>query len=896
MPPDPEFPVAGQVSGSPRRPQGKLRVFLGYAAGVGKTYAMLEAARRRKQEGRDPLIACVDTHGRPETANLLAGLKVLPPPSAESGIDVDSILARRPPLVVIDDLARANSPSARRPKRYQEVEDLLEHGIDVYTTLNIAQVESLRVTVEEITGRAAGNTVPDRILQEAEEIRLIDIHPNELLERLKQGKVNVADHGGSGVRRFLRPDELLALRELAFHYTARRVREQIAARLQSDSLPATQLPRECVLVCVGLSDSNARLLQVGHQMAKGLEAELAAIYVETRPFAGLSEPDKHRLSETLRLASELGATVITVRGRSVVEEVLRYSRAHHVVRIVVGRSRGFTLAAALRRSVSDQMVRRSEEAQVYVIDPSSPASGGVRRQPRRARPNWESYALSLGLILLVTIFGWWIREILRPANLQVLYLLAVVVSALRWGRRAAIFSAAVGTFVFDFVFVPPQLSFAITDVQFLVTLTGLLAVALVTGTLAGRVREQIEAARNREAYSASLYSLSRSLATTRSLDRILEVIAYHIGETFERPVVILLPADGRLSAMFESPDFPFPQEERAAAEWVFQHGRQAGPGTGMFTESTIRYLPLTTSRGVVGVLGVKAAGSGERWLSAEQHRLLEAFASQAALASERALLEEKARHAQLLEQTDKLQKSLLNSISHDLRTPLASITGALSSLSEDSAVLDEATRRELLDTAQEEARRLNRLVGNLLDMTRLEAGAMRVKIEPCDVQDVIGAALAQLGEGARKRKIVVETQPDLPLVPMDFVLITQTLVNLLDNALKYSPAGEPVCLQVRAAEQDLEILVADRGIGIPPGEVERIFERFRRQSRSAARQGAGLGLSICKGFVEAHGGRIWAERRPEGGSIFGFTLPRCARKAPAVEMANEPAEVASSGH
>ena len=504
--------------------------------------------------------------------------------------------------------------------------------------------------------------------------------------------------------------------------------------------------------------------------------------------------------------------------------------------------------------------------------------GAARSKDRKAERSWVRYPASLALIGLATGASWLLRPILEPANLVMLFLLAVVISALRWGHVAALVAAVSGTVLFDYFYIPPLFSFAISDVKYFVILTGLLTVGLVTSTLAGQVREQADAARRREAYTASLYAFSRSLAVVNRLEQIFEVVAHRISEIFERPVLILLPGDGGLAASFSSPGIVFGEEERTLANWVLNHGQPAGFGTQIMSGADMFYLPLTASLGVVAVLAVKAQHEEES-LFPEQRQLLEAFVSQAALATERALLEQKARQTELLQEADKLQKALLNSVSHGLRTPLASIMGTLSSLSEDQAMLDEVTRRELLDNAREEAARLNRLVGNLLDMTRLEAGTLRLKVEHCDLQDVIGAALAQLREASRRRRIAVDLPADLPLVPMDFVLIAQVLVNLLENAIKYAPAHEPIAVQARLAENDLEILVVDRGVGIPQDNLHGIFDKPCHGARATGTEGTGLGLSICKGFVEAHGGRIWAEPRADRGAIFAFTLPRHANTA-----------------
>ncbi len=495
-----------------------------------------------------------------------------------------------------------------------------------------------------------------------------------------------------------------------------------------------------------------------------------------------------------------------------------------------------------------------------------------------------AYVETLGVVGLVTAASVLVRGFLAPTNLTMLYLLAVVIIALQWGRGPAILAATLAVAAFDFFFVPPYFSFAVADTQYLLTFAALLVVGLVVSTLASRTREQAQAARRRESYTAALHALSGELAGTSEPDAIMQAIARHIAATFSRSVALFLPDGEELQPRLVTQEFPLHEHERALARWVFRHGKPAGYGTDRLPEASARYLPLKTARGTVGVLGVQPTAA-KTPLSSEQRRLLDAFASQAALAIERAELAEEAHRGDVMRETERLQTALLNSISHDLRTPLASITGALSSLVDPTATVGESTRRELLENAKEEADRLNHLLGNLLDMNRLEAGAVRLRVEPSDVEDLVGTALAQLGDAAQRRDIRVMLPPDLPLIPMDFALVTQALVNLLDNAMKYSPAGAPIEIRTRPDVGAVQVRIEDRGSGIPSEDLTRIFDKFYRIQREWAKRGVGLGLAISKGIIEAHGGRIWAENRPGGGSIVAFTLPTGA-----------PAPVASRGH
>lgn len=631
---------------------------------------------------------------------------------------------------------------------------------------------------------------------------------------------------------------------------------------------------ECVIACVGSSPFSDRLIRTAKRVADSLDAEAIALHVESGD-AELRDGDRQHLRDAYQLAEEIGARVVTIRGGPVADEIARYAREHHAIKIVVGRSLRPALFRLIRPSVADRLGRRMGTVDLYVIGTTAPHfDQAVDRFPITRR--WIRYAGSVLLVVAVTIAELPLRTTFSPANLVMPYFIAAIIIALRWGQAPAILSAVAGTILFDYCYIPPYLTFAITDIQYVMTLFGLLAVSLVTAALAGQVKEQANAAALREAFTAALYSLGRSLAVSRSLDQTFQVVERHVKEVFRRRIVILLPDEEELAVRFLSEAFSLGDAGREAASRVFATGRSIDAED----DEPSTYLPLTTSRGIVGVMGLQEVAAAPEETRAEllpEHfRLLEAVASQVASAIERDRLSEKAREAQLLEETDRLQQALLHSISHNLRTPLASITGALSSLSEDSVRLGESGRRELVDTARHEAERLNRLVGDLLDMTRLEAGAMRVQIEPCDVQDVIQSAIAQLGEPSRTHPIVVDAPPMLPLVPMDFVLIAQALVNVLDNAVKYSPPGAPIAVRAEARAEELEIAVTDRGAGIPAADLDRVFDKFYR-GRPNTVTGSGLGLSICKGFVEAHGGRIRAERHPLSGTTIRVTLPRRRR-------------------
>jgi len=867
-----------------RRARGRLKVFLGYAAGVGKTYAMLEAARQRQAQGVDVAAAYVETHGRAETEALLGDLEVVPRRQVEyrgaslGELDIDATLARHPQLALVDELAHTNAPGSRHPKRYHDVEELLAAGIDVYTTLNIQHLESFNDVVAQITGVVVRETIPDRAMDEADEIELIDLPPDELLQRLREGKVYVPDQAARAVERFFRKGNLTALREMSLRCAARRVDDQMRAYMQMRSIPGPWPAAERLLVCVSPSPLNERLVRAARRLADELKAEWFALYVETPGQTRLPPEDRDRVARNLQLAEELGAKTATRQAECVAESVVDFAREHNVTKIIAGKPLRPRWVELLRGSVLDQIVRQSGSIDVYVISGSAEQPAQARAFARRAAVSWRRYLQGAGLVVAATLVGWPIHSRVEPTNLVMLYLTAVVVAALYLGRGPAVLASVLGVLALDFFFVPPHHTLAVQDTQYLLTFLGLLGVGVVVSTLAARAHDQTAAGRRREAQTTALYSLSRDLAAAVGLDAVLQVVISHIRETFHSAAAVLLPEGERLGVRVASFGLTVDDDEHAVAIWAFQHGRPAGEGTDTLPAAALGYLPLKTARGVVGVLGVRPAAP-DQWVAPERRQLLEAFASQAALAVERAQLAEQASQIELLSATERLQAALLNSISHDLRTPLASITGVLSSLRKprptdaQSARLDDAARDELVESAWEEADRLNRLVANLLDMTRLEAGALKVTKEPCELQDVVGTVLLQLADRLGDRAVTTEIPPDLPLVPVDFVLIAQALANVLDNAIKYSPADLPIEITARVVSDQLEVTVADQGMGINPDDLGRVFDKFYRVQRPESPTGTGLGLSISKGIVEAHGGAIQAQNRPGGGTIIKLTLP-----------------------
>ncbi|HEY7653282.1 MAG TPA: sensor histidine kinase KdpD [Methylomirabilota bacterium] len=878
--PDPDELLARVQEEETRQARGKLKIFFGAAAGVGKTYAMLEAAREQRAQGVDVVVGWVETHGRADTLALLEGLEILPRRPVQyrgttlQEFDLDAALARRPALILVDELAHTNAPGSRHAKRWQDVLELLDAGINVYSAMNVQHVDSLNDVVAKITGVVVRETVPDSIFDHTDEVELIDLPPDDLLQRLRDGKIYIPDQAREAIENFFRKGNLIALRELALRVTAQHVDAEMRHYMRDHAIRQTWPVRERLLVCIGPSPSSIRLVRAAKRMAEGLGAEWVVAYVETPAQVRLPQEARDRVAQTMRLAEQLGAEVHTLTGPRMSDEILAFARARNVSKIVVGKPERPLWKRIAMGSIVDTLVQGSGEIDVYVISGDRDDSRPAPPRPWRQQTDWGPYGYALAAVAISTAIAWAMFPYFGPSNLIMAYLLGVIVVASRCGRGPSLLASVLSVAAFDFFFVPPYFTFAVSDTQYVVTFSVMLVVALVISSLAVRIRAQAESARDREQRIAALYAMSRELASTRGVRELLRVAVRHITEVFRAQAVVLLPeAGGRLVPGDGTvTGFPVDTSEAAVSQWVFEHGQVAGQGTDTLPGAAGLYLPLLGSRGTVGVLGLRP--EDPRSLQGpEQLHQIETFAGQTALAIERARLAEEAEQAQVHAETERLRNSLLSSVSHDLRTPLASITGAASTLLDNEARLDAATRRDLLEALHEEADRLNRLVQNLLEMTRLEAGALQPQTEWHSVEEVVGAALGRFSKSLVGRPVTTRIPAELPLVPMDDVLIEQVLINLVDNALKYTPPGSPI--EVTAEDTGTAVLVevADRGPGLPPGEERRIFEKFHRTDPTPSVRGAGLGLAICRGIIRVHGGRIWAENRPGGGVAVRFTLP-----------------------
>jgi two-component system sensor histidine kinase KdpD len=888
-----------------KRRRGRLKIFFGASAGVGKTFGMLLAAHERRAEGLDVIVGYVETHKRAETEQLLQGLEALPPRLLEHRgtqlreFDLDAALGRRPALILVDELAHTNAPGSRHPKRWQDVEELLEAGIDVYTTINVQHIESLNDVVSQITGIPVWETVPDAVLEDANEIELIDLPPDELLQRLKEGKVYLPQQAEHAVQNFFRKGNLIALRELALRRTADRVDEQMRDYRQDHAIQGVWQVKERMLVCIGPGGSAENLVRASYRLAQLLKAEWIVLYVETAKLQRLSKEQRDAVLRTLKLAEELGAETVTLSGYRLADEVISYARSRNVTRIILGKPTFSGWKRWLLGSLVDTIVRQASDMDIHVVGKESDFLSQIRQNPYFSRSRlylglesgdqrpsfkWRmGYLWSVATTAICTAIAWPMADHFDLANLIMVYLLGVVVVATRYGRGPSALSSFLSVVAFDFFFVPPRYSFAVSDSQYLITFGVMLLVALVISSMTASMRHQARVAGHRERRIASLYAMSRELAATRGKENMLRIAVSHLAEVFEAQAVILLPdAAGRIV---------YPKSEGTAqschgsdlsvAQWVFDHEQMAGLGTDTLPGGDLIYLPLKASSGPIGVLALLPLNP-TRIALPEQQRLLETFTSQIALALERARLSAEAHSAQLKMETEQLRNSLLSAISHDLRTPLAAIVGASSTLVQDDDKLDKQARHELSQAIHDGAIRMSGLANNLLDMARLEAGTVVLNRQWQPLEEVVGGALAGLSTRLAHHPVSVNLPDSLPLVQIDSLLIERVFANLLENAAKYTPTGTPIEISAVTGGNELVVTVSDRGPGIPAGEEERIFEKFHRIDNEGNEGGAGLGLTICRSIVEAHGGRIWADNLSYGGAAFHFTLP-FTQSPPAIE-------------
>ncbi|TCT04261.1 sensor histidine kinase [Aquabacter spiritensis] len=872
---------------------GRLKIFLGASPGVGKTYAMIEEARTRQRAGVDVVVALVETHGRAETAALLGSLEQMPRrPVAYRGqwlseLDLDALLARHPQLALIDELAHSNAPGSRHPKRWQDVLEVLEAGIDVTTTLNIQHIESLNDIVARITGVRVHETVPDQVLQRADDIELIDLPPEELIKRLKEGKVYVSQQIGQALENFFGKGNLTALRELALRTAASRVDAEMLAYMQANAVKGPWPTEERLLVCINEAPVAKSLVRAGKRMAERARIPWIVVTVLTPRHETLPAGARAATMEALRLAETLGAETVTLHAESdAAAEILRYARSRNASRLVIGRPRaggGFwwKIAGLLREPVADRLLDAARDFEVTVVTAQAKPAAQAWHAGLDLRPAWRGYAAALAAIAAATLLAWPIGawEAVPGGAISAIYLTAVLVVGARHGLGASLVATLLGSAAYNFFYTAPYYTLAMSHPEDVVSILVFLVGAVFTGTLAGRLKAQVESMRATQRRTETLYDFARKIASANNTDDVLWAAAFHIAATLDCRSLILMPnAEGGLDQVQGHPSIEeLDARAEGAARWAFERNAPAGAGTATLPTSDWLFVPLATGDRPLGVIGVRFADPG-RSLDPETRRLLLAVEDQVAVVVERARLAEELADARVSAEGERLRAALLNSVSHDLRTPLVTVIGAVSALAEDDGELAAADRRDLATTALDEARRLDRYVQNLLGMTRLGHGALRLRRAPVELREIVGRVRADLARTLAGHRVAVTIPRDMPMLDVDPVLIGQALTNVVENAAKYAPLGSTITIAAAASGGQARIEVSDEGPGIPEGERERVFDLFHRAAQGDARPaGTGLGLAIVRGLVEAHGGTASAEAGPNGrGAAIVLTLPLAA--------------------
>ena len=866
---------------------GRLKIFVGAAPGVGKTYEMLQSAHAKRKAGADVVVGVVETHGRAETEALLQGLEILPRKRISykdqiiEEMDLDALIARRPKIALVDELAHTNAPGSRHPKRYLDVEELLSHGIDVYTAVNIQHIESLNDVVAQITHVRVRETVPDSVFDRADAIELIDLTPDDLIQRLKEGKVYVPKQAERALQHYFSPGNLTALRELALRRTAERVDEQLLTHMQANAIAGPWAAGERILVCLSEDPRAAGLVRYTKRLSDRLHAPWTAVSIETRRSLQLSDEQRDRLADTMRLAESLGGEALTIPGvgRRIADDLINFAQGNNVTQIIIGkttRSRWFEI---LRGSVVHDLVRRAGNITVHVIageDLPNPATKPAVQTAARVEPfNPRLYLMSL----LIVAIGLGAAELIQPwfgiENVDLVFLTAVVVVAVRYGLFPSLFASVIASLCYNFFFLPPVYTFTITDPTNVAAFFFFMLIALLVSNVAARVRIQADTAIGRVRTTESLYAFSRKLAGTATLDDVLWATAYQIALMLKVRVVLLMPEDGILTVKAGyPPEDQLDKADLAAANWAWGNDRAAGRGSDTLPGAKRLFLPMRTGRGLIGAIGIDNDKTGPL-LTPDQRRLLDALVDQGALAIERVLLVEDMDSVKRTVESERLRSALLTSISHDLKTPLASVLGAASTMRDLAGNLTEAQKRDLLGTVIDESERLNRFIANLLDMTKLESGAIVPNTARQDVSEIVGSALRRASKILLEHKISLELAADLPMLELDAVLFEQVLFNLLDNAAKYAPVGTTISIQAVRDRDSVSLHILDEGNGIPPTELESVFDKFYRvQKGDHVRPGTGLGLAISRGFVEAMHGTISAANRTDrSGAVLTIRLP-----------------------
>lgn len=884
--PDPDLLLARIEAEAERTRKGRLKIFFGACPGVGKTYAMLSAARLFKEQGGEVVVGVAETHGRAETTLLLEGLERLParvnPYQGRelAEFDLDAALNREPALILVDELAHSNVPGSRHPKRWQDVEELLDAGIDVWTTVNVQHLESLNDIVGGITGITVRETLPDQIFERADDVALVDLPPDELLQRLKEGKVYLPQQAERAIHNFFRKGNLIALRELSLRHTADRVDAQMREYRDDQAIKEVWQAKERLLVCVGPGAGGGHLVRAAARLAASLHADWIATYVETPKLQRLSDNNRDKILKTLTLARELGAETATLTGQDEAQTLLAYAISRNASKLVVGKSQRTGLSRVLRAPLSDRLSTLAKDVDIFLvsreaepapIDNTLTVPFDLDLEPSGKR-RWQGYVGAVGTCVITTVLAWSLTPWFDLANLIMLYLVGVVWVAASFGHGPAALCSVISVLTFDVFFVPPYLSFSVADTRYLLTFLIMLAVALTISTLAANLRFQARIAISRERRTRALNELGKELAGALIREQIIETARHQLESLFQAKVCVLLPdSHDKIHCV---PPLADPKEmplDPAIAQWVYDRQQPAGLGTQSLAGAPLNYLPLKAPMRTRGVLAILPSQKRFLFLP-EQARLLETLASQIALALERVHYVEVAQDALIKMESERLRNGLLSALSHDLRTPLTVLAGLADSLPLAGPPLPPA-QAEIAQAIRAESLRTSLLVSNLLDMARLQQGSLRLKREWQPLDEVVGAALQSLAGQLVRHRIQVDLPADLPLLEIDAVLMERVFCNLLENAAKYTPPGSRIEIAARHQGDQVAITLADNGPGLPPGKEDALFEKFTRGQDESPVAGVGLGLAIVHAIVQAHNGLIQAENRPEGGARFIMTLP-----------------------
>lgn len=871
--------------------RGKLKIFFGSSAGVGKTCAMLNAAHTLHKEHVHVLVGVIETHGRSETASRAQGLPSLPLKEILyrgkklKEFDIDEALRRHPTVILVDELAHSNVEGSRHKKRWQDVEELLSSGIDVYTTVNVQHIESLNDIVAQITGVKVQETIPDSVFDLADEVVLIDLPPEELLQRLDEGRIYIPEQAQKASKHFFRKGNLIALRELALRRTADRVDAQMQEYRQDQAIQHVWQANERILVGIGPSKAFESLIRTAARLAQNMKADWLVVYVETPALQNISMASRKQITELLRLAQSLGATTANVSGDSVTHKLVEYAQSHNVSRIVIGKPTRSMLSRFFHPSVSDELAKVVSDIDVHIVMrgrekavKDSKAMPGLDMRAHFSDEKRQGYVWALIISAITSLVASVLLPYFELANIIMLYLLGVMLISIRYGRGPGIASSFLSVSIFDFFFVPPRFSFTVADTQYLLTFAIMLSVALVISNLTSSLRKQAIVANYRERRSLALYEVGKELASALTTGHIVEVSTHHVAKIFNSKVAILTPdANEQLEVAQTNESGNAALQETTLldvdvgiAQWTYDRQQQSGLGTDTLPSSKILYIPLKAPMRTRGVLAISPENNHDIYLP-EHRQLLDTFASQIGLALERKHYVEIARDAVISMETERLRNSLLSAISHDLRTPLTSIIATTEQLKETISARTNAFK--MLTGLHDQAIRMQNLVLNLLDMARLQSGTVKLNSDWHLLEEIVGSAINGLQTTLQQHRVVVTPMEDIPLLYVDAILIERVLSNLLDNACKYSDAGTTITISAKQQGGQVSVTFSDEGQGLPPGMETSIFQKFTRGKSESTIPGVGLGLSICKAIIEAHGGKIWADKNEKVGTTFTFTLP-----------------------